>query len=95
MAATPDTEPMLDLLRARFRHALTARPVLRTVAADPSLQRYESLLHVARFWMPLRHRAGSDDLLLEELQRLASGPDWSGSEAYAELLGSGYLDRWD
>ncbi len=92
-AATPDTEPILDLLRARYRHALTARRVLRVVAEDATVQRYESLLHVARFEMLQRHRAGSDELLRAEVERLAAGPAWSGASGYAELLNDGYLDR--
>lgn len=91
-AATPDTEPILDLLRAKYRHALRARRALRVVAEDATVQRCESLLHVARFEMLQRHRAGSDELLRAEVERLAAGPTWSGASGYAELLNDGYLD---
>lgn len=91
-AATSNTEPILDLLRARYRHALTARRVLRVVAEDATVQRYESLLHIARFEMVQRHSGGSDELLRSEVERLAAGPPWSGAPGYAELLNDGYLD---
>lgn len=91
-AATLDTEPMLDLLRARFRHALTAKPALRDLAANPTAQRFENLLHVARFEMLMRNGAGSEELLRAEVQRLASGPDWMGADGFRELLEAGYLD---
>jgi hypothetical protein len=91
-AATPDTEPILDLIRARYRHALTARRMLRVLAENPIVQYFESLLHVARFEMLQRHAAGSEELLRAEVQRLAAGPTWSGASGYAELLNAGYLD---
>lgn len=91
-AATEDTEPLLDLLRARYRHALTARRELRVLAGDPTVTRFENLLHVARFEMLMQNGAGSDELLHAEVLRLSSAPDWTGSEGFRELLAAEYLD---
>jgi hypothetical protein len=90
--ATVDTEPFLNLLRAEYRHALTAKRTIRELAQDATAQHHESLLHVARFEMLLRHGAGDDDLLRGEVVRLVDGPDFSGAPGFAWLLESGYLD---
>ncbi len=91
--ATADTEPLLDLLRARYWHALTARLELRSLAGDAMAGRFENLLHVARHEMLQRFGAGSDELLRTETERLAAGPEWTGAAGFRELLEAGYLER--
>lgn len=90
--ATPDTAPMLDFLRARYRHALTAKLQIRELAGDAMAARWENLLHVARYEMLMRHGGGSDELLRAEVERWSQGEDWTGAADFRELLASGYLD---
>lgn len=89
---TSNVTPMLDIIRARYVHALTARRQVRELAADPCASRWENLLHVARYEMLIRHGAGGEDLLRRQVEEMAARPDWTGAGGFRELLASGYLD---
>ena len=92
--ATSNTEPMLDLMRARYRHTLTSRLATRDLANHALAAYYENILHAARWNMLLRYEGADDEMLRAEIERLAAGPDWSGSGSFRQLLDSGYLDHY-
>jgi hypothetical protein len=89
--ATGDTEPFLDLLRARYKCALNSKLTIRQLALDDAACRWENLLHVARWNLLEWSGEVSDELLLGEIERLAAAEDWTGAAGFRELLESGYL----
>jgi len=91
--ATEHTEPLLDVFRARYRCPLNTRATLRELALDDEACRWENLLHVARFWLLVMGGEVSNELLHQEVERLAAGADWTGAPEFRELLASGYLDE--